>query len=236
MAGDADRQRRLRLVRGDRGAHAAGRGPPASGRPRRRRRARGLRAAGGPRGPHRLRARVHALQPARPDHRHLRRLRLGDRRHRVRQASARPDHPARHRRHPAQRAHPRLLQGGGPEDAGVRGAAAAGRARGRRRRRPARRPGPRAERVGPVAPDRGAHRRPHAAADRHHLDGRALVGHPADGPDRRVDPSPQVRPATVAPSGGRRGTLRLAGDRGHRAGPDAGPRAASPPPKRRGCG
>ena len=97
-----------------RGAHAAGRGPPAPGRPRRRRRARGLRAAGGPWGPHRLRARVHALQPARPHHRHLRRLRLGDRRHRVRQASARPDHPARHRRCPAQRAHPRLLQGGRP--------------------------------------------------------------------------------------------------------------------------
>ena len=135
LAGHAGRQRRVRLVRGDRGAHAAGRGPPAPGRARRRRRARGLRAAGGPRRPHRLRARVHPLQPARSRDRDLRRLRLGHRRHSLRQDPPRPDHPARYRYYPAQRSRPQILHRGGPADAGVRGAAAAGGARDRRRRR-----------------------------------------------------------------------------------------------------
>ena len=172
-----------------RGAHAPDRGPPAAGRPRRRRRARGLRAAGGARRPHRLRARAHALRPARPRHRHLRRLRLGDRRHRVDvKRSLGPISPLVTDAIQQQRAHPRLLQGGtaarrwctwcrcSRTTASIGAAAVLLDAEI-----------PRAERVGPVAPHRRAHRRPHAAADRHHLDRRALVGHPADGPHRRVD-------------------------------------------------
>ena len=76
VAGDARRQRGLRVSRGAGRAAAPGRRPAAPGRPGRRRRARGQRAAGGPGRADRLRARPDPLRPAGPRHRHLRRLRL----------------------------------------------------------------------------------------------------------------------------------------------------------------
>ena len=95
---------------------------------------------------------------------------------------------------------------------------------------------PRAERVGSVAAHRRPLRRADAAADRHHLGRRALVGHAADGAHRGVDPASQVRPAGGAAAGGRR---RASSARWPPRSPDwpgRWPGRGCRPPRRRGCG
>ena len=143
----------------------------------------------------RLRARPHALRSARPHHRHLRRVRLGHRGHRRRSSRCLgPISPLVTDAIQQQRSRPATSP---PWPAARRWSTCVPLQQDdrvdRRRRRAPRRRVPRLERVGSLAAHRRAHRRPHAAADRHHLDARALVGHPADGPHRRVDQAAQVR-------------------------------------------